>query len=54
MNHRAAVPLLKTARAAWESESRAETYLAAALGAAGAYLVAREVWRFRSVWLAKN
>lgn len=54
MNHRAAVPLLKTARAAWDSESRAETYLSLALGLAGLYLVAQEAWRLRAVWTGKN
>ncbi|MFD1687638.1 hypothetical protein [Halobellus litoreus] len=54
MNHRAAVPMLKTARAAWESESRAESYLAVLVGAAGAFLLARELWRLRAVWTGKN
>jgi len=54
VNHRAAVPLLKTARAAWESESRVETYVAVVVGAAGAFLLARELWRFRGIWSDKN
>lgn len=54
MNHRAAVPMLKTAQAAWASESRAETYLAVVVGAVGLFLVAREAWRLWSVWTGKN
>jgi hypothetical protein len=54
VNHRAAVPLLKTARAAWESDSRMESYLAAVVGAAGLLLLAREAWRLRAVWSDKN
>lgn len=50
MNHRTAVPLLRTAQAAWESESRLETYLAVALGLAGVFLLVREAWRLRSIW----
>ena len=51
MNHRAAVPLLKTAQAAWQSESRVETYLAVAVGLAGLFLLAREA---RSLWAVWN
>lgn len=54
MNHKAAVPLLKTAQAAWQSESRAETYLAVLVGSVGLFLVARELWQFRAVWTGKN
>lgn len=54
MNHRAAVPMLKTARTAWESESRAETYLAVVVGAAGLFVLAREAWRLKAVWADKN
>lgn len=54
MNHRAAVPLLKTAKAAWESDSRAETYLAVLFGSVGLLLVSREVWRLRAIWTENN
>lgn len=54
MNHRTAVPLLKTARTAWESDSRWETYLAVVVGAVGVFLLAREAWRLRAVWTDKN
>jgi hypothetical protein len=46
--------MLKTALTAWKSESRAETYLAVVVGAAGAFLLAREVWRLKAVWSDKN
>ena len=54
MNHRSAVPLLKTARAAWESESRWETYLALVFGVTGLFLIAREIKAMRAVWTDKN
>ena len=54
MNHRAAVPLLKTAQTAWKSDSRWESYLAVVVGAVGLFIVAREVWRLRAVWTDKN
>lgn len=54
MNHRAAVPMLKTAQAAWQSESRVETYLAVVVGSVGLFLVGREVWRFWTIWADKN
>ena len=54
MDYRTAVPMLKTARSAWASESRAETYLAVLVGAVGLFLVAREVWQFRAIWTGKN
>lgn len=50
MNHRAAVPLLKTAKAAWSSESRLASVLAVVVGLAGVFLLGREVWRLRAVW----
>jgi hypothetical protein len=54
MNHRAAIPLLKTAQAAWQSESRMETYIAILAGVAGLFVVGREVWRFWTIWADKN
>lgn len=45
-----AVPLLKTARTAWESESRWETYLAVATAAAGVFLLAREAWQLKQTF----
>lgn len=54
MNHRTAVPMLKTAQAAWQSESRAETYLAVVVGSAALFLLGREVWRLKAVWTDKN
>lgn len=54
MNHRAAVPLLKMARTAWESDSRWETYLAVIVGTVGLFIVAREVWQLKAVWSDKN
>jgi hypothetical protein len=54
MNHRAAIPLLRTAREAWESESRWETYLAIVVGLAAIFLLAREAWRLKGLWTDKN
>jgi hypothetical protein len=54
MDYRTAVPMLKTARTAWASESRAETYLAALVGAVGLFLVAREAWQFWTIWTGKD
>lgn len=54
MNHRTAVPMLKTARAAWESESRLQSYLAVVVASAGLFLLAREAWRLKAVWTDKN
>lgn len=54
MNHRTAIPLLKTAQAAWASESRLESYVAVVVGLAGVFLLAREAWRFKQVWSDKN
>lgn len=50
MNHKMAVPFLKTAKAAWESESRAETYLAVAAGTVGVFLLAREAWQLKQTF----
>lgn len=50
MNHRMAVPFLKVAKTAWESESRWETYLALAAGAVGAFLLAREAWQLKKTF----
>jgi len=50
VNHRAAVPLLKTAQAAWGTDRRFESYIAVALGLAGAFLLAREAWLIKSAW----
>jgi len=54
MDYRTAVPMLKTAQAAWASESRVETYLAVLVGSVGLFLVLREVWQFRAIWTDKN
>lgn len=50
MNHKMAVPLLKTAQTAWNSDSRWETYLAFATGAAGVFLLAREAWQLKKAF----
>jgi len=54
MDYRAAVPMLKAARKAWESDSRMETYLAVLAGSAGLLLIGRELWQFRTLWTANN
>jgi hypothetical protein len=50
MNHKMAVPFLKTAQAAWKSDSRAETYLAVAAGFVGVFLLAREAWQLKKTF----
>ena len=50
VNHRAAVPLLKTAQVAWGTDRQFESYVAVALGLAGVFLLVREAWLIRSAW----
>mgnify|MGYP006277978637 CR=1 FL=1 len=50
MNHKMAVPFLKVARTAWESDSRWETYLAVGAGTIGAALLAREAWQLKQTF----
>lgn len=54
IDHRAAVPALKAAQAAWKSDSRAGSYLAVLAGAVAVFLIAREVWRFWAIWTENN
>ena len=54
IDYRAAVPALKTAKAAWQSESRVESYLAVLAGSVGLILIGRETWRFRAIWTENN
>lgn len=54
IDYRAAVPALKTAQAAWKSDSRAESYLAVLAGSIGLFLIGREVWRFWAIWTENN
>ena len=50
MNPKMAVPFLKTAKVAWESDSRWETYLAVAAGTVGVFLLAREAWQLKKAF----
>jgi hypothetical protein len=45
-----AVPLFKTAQAAWSTDRKFESYVALALGLAGAFLLVREAWLLKSAW----
>jgi hypothetical protein len=45
-----AVPMLKTAKTAWDSDSQWETYLAVVAAAAGVFLLAREAWQLKKTF----